>query len=376
MRRSKFLLALVYLSLIACTKQGDSGTPTAAGAKPPEEQVLNLYIWNDYLAPDTLANFEKQPGIKVHVAYFDSNDTLEARLLTGNSSFDVVLPSSPFLNRQIRSGVYQPLDKSQLPNLANLDPVIMSEVAQNDPGNRYAIVYAWGTAGIGYDRKRASAALAGFTPTTWQAVFNPLQAAKLASCGINFLDEPPGMVRLVLKALGRNPNQLTPENLAAAEVALLKVRPFVKTIDGSNYIQALANGDICITIGYNGDVVQARNRAKDAQNGIDIGYAIPDEGSVLWFDMAAIPKDAPHPANAHRFLNYLMVPQTMADITNAVGFANANSAATPLVHPMIATHAAIYPPPEQQSRLFVQSEDSPDTARAITRLWQRFKTGQ
>ncbi len=314
--------------------------------------------------------------IKVNVAYFDSNDTLEARLLTGSSAYDIVLPSSPFLQRQIRSGVYQPLDKSQLPNLANLDPAIMAEVAQNDTGNRYAIVYAWGTYGIGYDLQRVSAALAGATPTSWQTLFDPAQAAKLAACGINILDEPPGIVRVVLKFLGRNPNQLTPENLAAAQATLLKIRPYVKTIDSANYIQALANGDICISVGYNGDVVQAHNRANEAHNGIDIGYVLPNEGSLLWFDMVAIPKDAPHPANAHRFLNYLLAPQTMADITNAVGFANANRAATPLVRAAISANAAIYPSAEQQTRLFVQSEDSPQTARAITRLWQRFKTGQ
>jgi len=213
--------------------------------------------------------------------------------------------------------------------MANLDPAIMSKVAQNDPGNRYAIVYAWGTYGIGYDRQRVSEALAGNTPTTWQSVFDPTQVAKLAACGVNIVDEPSGIVRVVLKFLGRNPNVLTPETLAAAEATLLKIRPSVKTIDSANYIQALANGDICITVGYNGDVVQAHNRAKEAHNGIDIGYAVPTEGSELWLDMVAIPKDAPHPANAHRFLNYLMVPQTIADITNAVGFANANRAATP-----------------------------------------------
>ena len=359
-------LASACLVLGACGRHGSR----------EEESVLNLYIWNDYLSPDTLANFEKQSGVKVHVAYFDSNDTLEAKLLTGSSAFDVVLPSAHFLQRQIASGVYQPLDKSQLSNLPNLDPAIMSAVAQNDPGNRYTIVYAWGTGGLGYDRKRVNAALGGLTPTSWKAILDPAQAAKLAACGINILDEPPAIVRVALQYLGRNPNELTPDNLAAAESTLLNIRPYIKSIDSVNYIQALANGDICMTIGYNGDVVQARNRAHEAHNGIEVDYTLPQEGSLLWFDMVAIPKDAPHPGNAHRFLNYLMVPQTMADITNAVGFANANRAATPLVRPSITDDPAIYPPSEQRSRLVAQSADSPETARAITRLWQKFKTGQ
>ncbi len=355
----------------------DSDAPHAqSAAKSGDERALNLYIWADYMAPDTVASFEKLTGLKVRVSFFETNETLEARMLTGNSGFDVVVPTAPYLERQIRSGAYLPLDKRQLPNLVNMDPAIMARVALNDPGNEHAVVYAWGTYGIGYNVKMVAEALPNVPVNSWRLVFDPKFAARLSACGINFLDAPAGVERLVLKYLGRNPNAPSAQDLADVEQVLVKIRPYIRNIDSSIGTEALANGDICVALEYNGTVFQARHRAEDAKNGIKIAYVIPDEGSLLWFDMLAIPRNAPNVANAHRFINYLMDPQVIAHISNFIGNANANSAASPLLDPSIVADPAVYPPPDQQRRLFVQMEDSPEQSRAITRIWQRFKTAQ
>ena len=260
------------------------------------------------------------------------------------------MPSGAFLQRQIGSGAYQPLDKKRLPNLANLDTHIMSEVALNDPGNNYGVVYAWGSYGIGYNKEKLAKILPNVVPTSLSLVLDPSTAAKLVPCGVNVVDDPPGVVRLVLKYLGRDPNAVNEKNLADVEAVLTKIRPYIRTINSSTYIEALANGDICVALGYNGDMVQARKRAVEAKNGATINFVLPLEGSLLWFDMLAIPKDAPHVANAHLFINYLMNPEVMARITNFIGFANANAAAFPLIDPAIAADPAIYPPVDQRSR--------------------------
>jgi putrescine transport system substrate-binding protein len=363
------MFAIMAAVLCGCGKSG----PTADDA-----QVLNLYTWADYLAPDTLANFEKQTGIKVHVSYFDTNETLEARIMTGNSGFDVVVPTAPYLQRQILSGAYLPLDKAKLPNLGNLDPVLMAQVAANDPGNAHSVIYAWGTIGIGYNAKQVADALpeADGRRESWRLVFDPAVASRLDRCGISLIDDPAGIVRLVLKYLGRNTESPGPLDLAAAESTLLKVRPFIRTIDSVSNIEAIANGDICVAVAYNGDFVQARKRALEAKNGIQVDFLIPQEGTLLWFDMLAIPRNAAHAANAYRFINYILEPRVIADISNFTGFANPNAAALPLLDPAIAANPTVYPTPEQRRRLFVQTMDSSDQSRAITRLWQKFKTAQ
>lgn len=378
--RQLFIAALgavgaLSLGLTGCGHGGRDAESGASGTGT-DAKVVNLYIWSDYLAPDTLANFERQSGIKVHVSYFDTNETLEARILTGNSGFDVVVPTAPFMQRQIRSGAYLPLDKAALPNLVNLDAASMAKVALNDPGNEHGVIYAWGTYGIGYNIGKLADVLPHQPVDSWRLLFDPAYAAKLSTCGINILDAPAGVVRLVLRYLGRDPNAPTDEDLAAAESVLLKIRPYVRTIDSQLQIEAIANGDICVALAYNGDFVQARNRAREAKNGIQIGYSIPKEGSLLWFDMLAIPRDAPHVTNALALVNYLLSPRTIADISNSTGFANANVAATPLMNPSITRDPIIYPPEDQRQRLFVETEDPPERARAITRLWQKFKTGQ
>jgi len=378
------ILRAIALSVPACLLCACHGAATGSGSVPagtagPADaaaNVVNLYTWADYLAPDTIANFEKQTGIKVHVTLFDTNEVLESRVLTGNSGFDVVVPTAPFFERQIRSGAYQPLDRSQLPNLVNMDPAIMASVAQNDPGNAHGVVYLWGTYGIGYNEARLAAALPGVLPDSWRLIFDPAYASRLAGCGIAMLDAPAGVVRLVLAYLGRDPNRPRAQDLADVEALLVRVRPYVRSIDTTTITDLMANGDVCVALGYSGDIHQAGKRAREAGNGIRVGYSIPREGSLLWFDMLGIPRDAPHPANAHRLINYLMEPRVIADISNFLVYPSGNAAATALVDPAIRADPVVYPSPETRRRLFVQSQDPPDQARAITRLWQKFKTGE
>jgi putrescine transport system substrate-binding protein len=368
------LCALASLAM-GCGGPDSGARNTQSGGPGDDGKVLNLYTWSDYLAPDTIATFEKRTGVKVHVGFFDTNETLESRVLTGHSGFDVVVPTAPYFQRQIRSGAYLSLDKTKLPNLVNLDSAIMSRVALNDPGNAHGVVYAWGTYGIAYNEKIAQL-LPNDPLDSWRLVFDPKFAAKLATCGINFLDAPAGVERLVLKYLGKDPNAPSAQDFAAVEAVLNGIRPYIRTIDSAIDIEALANGDICVSLTYNGTFVQARNRAREAKNGIALKYMIPKEGSLLWFDMLAIPKDAPHPDSAHLFINYLMDPRVIAHISDYIGNANANSVATPLLEKATASDTAIYPSSADEQRLFVQTEDPPEQLRTITRIWQKFKTAQ
>lgn len=370
------MIVAMGVSIAGCGRSASGTHNVRSAQKHDETNVLNFYNWSDYIAPDTVASFEKETGIKVRLSYFDTNETLEGQILTGHSGFDVVVPTAPFLQRQIRGGAYLPLDKKQLPNLVNLDPAMMARVALNDPGNAHAVVYLWGTYGIVYNKMRVAEALPGVPLNSWRLIFDPQFASKLAKCGISTLDAPAGVVRLVLRYLGKDPNAASPQDLAEVETVLAKIRPYIRTIDSSNIIETMANGDSCIALGYEGDFYQARRRAKESKNGIALDYLIPDEGSLLWFDLLAIPKDAPNVANAHRFINYLMDPRVIANISNFLGYANANAAASPLLDASIVADPAVYPPPDRQRRLFVQTEDSPERMRAITRLWQKFKTGQ
>ncbi len=379
-RRMAILALGCVLTLSACgDRKSDpgsaSGSPagsgTAAGGK-----VLNLYIWSDYLAADTLSNFEKQTGIKVHVAYFDTNETLETKLLAGSSGYDVVVPTASYFERQIKAGVYLTLDKSKLPNLKNMDPQLMSKVALHDPDNAHGIIYTWGTNGIGYNEKMVKALMPDAPLDSWRLVLDPAVTSKVAKCGISVLDSPAEMLRAVYNYLGKDPNSQNAGDLVLAEAVLSKIRPYIHNINSSEYIEALANGDLCIAVGYNGDVMQARDRAREANKGIEVKYFVPKEGSILWFDMLAIPKDAPNPDSAYAYLNYIMTPQVIADISNFKRYANGNIASQPLVLDSVKNDPGIYPPPEQRQKLAVQLADSADQTRAITRVWQKFKTGQ
>jgi putrescine transport system substrate-binding protein len=383
-RRTAILALGCALLMSACGggKSGTEGAATVAASSAPGSsgapdsgKVLNLYIWSDYLAPNALPDFERQTGIKVHVSYFDTNETLETRLLAGHSGFDVVVPTASYFERQIKAGVYLTLDKSKLPNLKSMDAQLMSRVALHDPDNAHGVIYTWGTNGIGYNEKMIKALLPDAPVDSWRMVFDPAVASKIAKCGISVLDSPAEMVRVVLSYLGRDPNSQKPEDLAAGEAALGKIRPYIRNINSSEYIEALANGDICLAVGYNGDVLQARDRARDANKGIDIQYVVPKEGSILWFDMLAVPKDAPDPDSAYAFLDYMMTPQVAADVSDFRRYATANAAAERLVQAAVRDDPGIYPPKELRQKLAVQLADSPDQTRAITRVWQKFKTG-
>jgi putrescine transport system substrate-binding protein len=373
------LACTVLLSACGGDKSGGEGSGGEAASKSAgvgDGKVLNLYIWSDYLAPNALSDFEKQTGIKVNVAYFDTNETLETRLLAGHSGFDIVVPTASYFERQIKAGVYLTLDKTKLPNLKNMDPKLMAKVALHDPDNAHGVIYTWGTNGIGYNEKMVKALMPDAPLDSWRLVFDPAVAAKLAKCGISVLDSPAEMLRAVLSYLGRDPNSQKAEDLEAGGATLDKIRPYIRNINSSEYIEALANGDLCLAVGYNGDVLQARDRAREANKGVEIKYMVPKEGSILWFDILAIPKDAPDAESAYAFMNYMMEPKVSADVSDFRRYATGNAAAQPLVEPAVRDDPGIYPPQELRDKLTVQLADSPDQTRAITRMWQKFKTGQ
>jgi putrescine transport system substrate-binding protein len=374
--RSGLIIAGALLSLSGCGKHEAPAGGGQADAQTKGSKVVNLYIWSDYLAPDTLSNFEKQTGIKVNVAVFDTNETLETKLLAGSSGYDVVVPTASYFERQIKAGVYKTLDKSKLPNLKSMDPQLMLLVAMHDPSNAHGVIYLWGTNGVGYNEKKVKALLPDAPLDSWKLVFDPAYASKLAKCGISILDSPAEMVRAVNSYLGKDPNSQKAEDLVEAEKVLAGIRPYIRNINSSEYIEALANGDLCVSVGYSGDMLQSRDRAREAGKGIEIKYTIPKEGTILWFDMLAMPADAPHPDAAYALMNYLMDPKVIADISNFKRFANGNAASLPMVDKSVTDDPGIYPTAETRKRLSVQLADSADQTRAITRVWQRFKTGQ
>jgi putrescine transport system substrate-binding protein len=338
---------------------------------------LAVYNWSDYIAPDTISNFEKETGIEVTYDVYDANEVLEAKLLAGHSGYDVVVPSaSPFLARQVEAHVYRRLDKAKLSNWKNLDPKILALVAAADPGNAHAAPYLWSVTGIGYNQAMVRKALGDGAPVdSWALLFDPANAKKLAACGISLLDSPEDVFPAMLSWLGRDPKSTDRGDLEAALAALEKIRPFIRKFHSSEYINDLANGDLCVSLGYSGDVIQARNRAREARNNVPIAFSAPKEGAQMAVDMMAIPADAPHPDNALRFIDYILRPAVIADITNAVSYPNPNLAATALVKPAIRNDPQVYPPEAVQRRFFVVPPAPADYERARTRAWTRLKTG-
>jgi putrescine transport system substrate-binding protein len=346
------------------------------GAAAQEEKVLHVFNWSDYIAEDTVPTFEKQSGIKVTYDVFDSNDVLETRLLAGNSGFDLVVPSASFLERQIKAGVFQKIDKSQIPNLQHMDPDIMNRVGLHDPNNEYSVPYLWGTTGIGYNEDKIKKVFGDARPDSWNYIFDPKNAAKLKDCGISLLDAPDEILKIVLAWIGRDPNSQKEEDLKAAEAKLTPIRPFVRKIHSSQYIDDLANGELCIAVGWSGDILQARDRADEAGQGVKVKYAIPKEGTIVWFDMLAIPADAKHPKNAHAFINYLMEPQVAANNSNFVNYANGNGASLAMVSDEVKDDPGIYPTPEVKAKLFPSLAYGEDFQRLMNRMWTKFQTGQ
>ncbi len=375
MKSAARIAPLALLTLAALAACG-GGQPQTAAAPPAEEKALNLYIWNDYLAEDTIANFEQETGIKVTVSNYGSNEELDGKLAPGNSGYDIVVPSASSYERQIKSGYYQKLDKALLPNLSNADPDIQSRLAQHDPGNDYAVLHMWGTTGIGYNAKKIKAAMANAPLDSWKLVFDPAVARRFQKCGIAVLDSATEMFSMVLAYLGKNPNSQDPADLAAAGEAMQKFRPYLRYIDTQRMIGDLANGEICLAVGYSGDMLQARDRADENKTGQEIVYAIPKEGSIIWFDSYLIPKDAPHPKNAHAFINYMLKPEVIAAVTNTVNYANGNAAASQLVNKDVLEDPGVYPPAEVKAKLTPDLADTEETTRTMTRLWTRFTTGR
>lgn len=370
--RAAVVVAGLSVAVAACGgKKDEAARAGAAGAK-----VLNVYNWSDYIAEDTNANFEAQTGIKVNYDVFDSNEVLETKLLAGRTGYDVVVPSASFLERQIQAGVFMKLDKSKLPNLVNMDPEIMARVARHDPGNEHAVPYMWGTTGIGYNPEKVKAALGVDAIDSWSMIFEPENAQKLQSCGLTLLDAPGEVIDSALIYLGRDPNSEAPEDLAAAEELLMKIRPFVRYLHSSQYINDLANGEICVALGWSGDILQAQARGAEAATPVEVAYTIPKEGAIMWFDMLAIPADAPHPDNAHAYINYLMEPAVIAAVSNYVAYANGNLASFELIDEAVRTDPSVYPTPEVRAKLYPHLAESQEYSRLSNRAWTRFRTGQ
>jgi len=345
-----------------------------AGAQ--KQRVVNYFNWSDYQDPTVLDAFTKETGIAVRFDTFDSNDTLEAKLLAGHSGYDVVVPSAYFLARQIKAGIFRKLDKSQLQNLKYVWPEIAKQLAIYDPDNQYAVNYMWGTTGIGYNVKTVKRILGpDGAIDSWDYIFNPEKIAKFQRCGIHLLDSSDDIMSAGLHHLHLDPNSSDPSDLNKVTDLLLKIRPYVRKFHSSEYLNALATGEICLVVGFSGDVKQAQKRAAEAKGGIEIGYSIPKEGAQLWFDNLAIPKDAPDPEEAHVLINYLIRPDVAAKNTNYVSYPSGD-APSDLIDKSILEDRTVYPDSTTMAKLYTIIAHDQKTQRLINRLWTRIKTGQ
>jgi putrescine transport system substrate-binding protein len=349
-----------------------------AACSPPEQPVVHVYNWSDYISDAVIERFQEQTGIKVVYDVYDANEILEAKLLAGRSGYDVIFPTAhPFAERHIQAGLYLPLDFTQLPNRHHLDPILLQKLESVDPGTRHTVPYMWGTTGIGYNVEAVTGILGEEADLdSWSLLFDPEIAASLASCGIAVLDDEGEALAAAFLYLGIDPNTTDPEAIQAATDLFMSVRPHIRYFHASRYINDLANGDICVAHGYSGDVIQARDRAEEVGRGVEVAYAIPREGAVLWFDLMAIPVDAPHPKQAHAFIDFLMVPENIAEISNEVAYANANRAATEWVDEEIRNDPGVYPTDALRERLVTLNALPDDVQRARVRAWTQIKTGR
>jgi putrescine transport system substrate-binding protein len=362
------LLGLLALPLCGCS-------PSTPSQSTAGERVVNVYNWYDYIKPEVLRQFQMQTGIVVHYDVFDSNETLAAKLLAGHSGYDVVFPSASYLQMLQRAGAIRALDKSAVPNLANMDPVIMRDLARHDPGNAHAVAYAWGITGFAYDEAQIRTRLPQAPVDSWAMLFDPKIAAHFADCGIGLYESPAVIVPSVLAWLGEKPDSEDPKALERAAAALMAVRPFIRKIGTDSLVAQLAEGDLCLIIASNGDALQVQERVRTAGSNRSISFSIPREGAVMWIDTAAIVADAPHPDNARRFINFLMDAKVAAANTNAIHFPNGNAASQPLVQVQL-TNAVNYPRGAQAARLIPERLGSDAFVRLRTRMWTRFRTGQ
>jgi putrescine transport system substrate-binding protein len=364
---------LIRLALVAAA----CAALAPAVAQPKRERIVNVYNWSDYIAPRVVEDFTKDTGIKVRYDTFDSNDTLETKLLAGKSGYDVVVPTAYFLERQIKAGVFQKLDKEKLPNLANMWPEITQRLAAYDPGNQYAVNYMWGTTGIGYNARKAREILGpNGVIDSWDIVFKPENLAKFKDCGVHLLDSSDDVLAAALHYLGLDPNSSNEADLQKAADLIMKIRPYVRKFHSSEYLNALAAGEICLVLGFSGDIKQSQKRAAEAKNGVEIAYAIPKEGAQLWFDNLAIPRDAKNVAEVDEFINYLQRPEVAAKNTNFISYANGNLASQKFIDKTILEDKTIYPDEATMRGLYTISAHDPKTQRLINRLWTRIKTGR
>jgi len=363
------LMALAALSLAAISA---TWLPPDARA----EGELNIYNWSDYIGENTIANFEKEYNVKVRYDTYDGNETLEAKLVVGNTGYDIVFPSSSFFARQIKSGIYMKLDRSKLTNWSNLDQWVLKNQAAYDPGNAYAVPYMWGTNGFTYNVDMIKERLPEAPVDSLRMMFDPEVVAKFQDCGVSWLDSPEDVFPLALAYMGKDPLSQNPDDIVAATDMLMKARPYIRLFDSQQYLNSLPNSDICMAMTWSGDYAVAATRAEEAGLKINLTYTVPKEGSNIWFDAMLIPKDAPHPDNALLFLNYMLRPDVIAECTNYTYYANGNQASRKLVLPEILEDPAIYPDAETQKRMFPSVVRDEAVQRVITREWTRLKTGQ
>jgi putrescine transport system substrate-binding protein len=358
---------LLIASVLTCSAQ--------IAVAAAEEKVVHVLNWSDYIDEQVLTNFTDATGIKVVYDVFDSNEVLEAKLLAGGSGYDVVVPSASFLARQIQAGVFQKLDKSKLSNIGNMWDDVEERVAQFGPLNDYSVNWHWGTTGIGYNEGMINERMENAPTDSLAMIFDPDVISKFADCGVHFLNAPTEIIPAALLYIGEDPKSTDTEVIKKAEGVLAKVRPYIQKFHSSQYIDSLANGDICLVIGWSGDIFMAQYAAWDAENGVEIVYEIPKEGAVIWFDQLAIPKDAPHPDNAHKFINWTMIPEQIAIATNYVWFANGNLASQPLLDEELLNDPAVYPTPEVLAGLYTVPTYDAATQRVLTRTWTKITTG-
>ncbi|WP_206659531.1 polyamine ABC transporter substrate-binding protein [Hansschlegelia zhihuaiae] len=349
----------------------------ALGVGQALAKEVRVYNWSDYIDDQILKDFEAETGIKVVYDVFDSNEILETKLLTGKTGYDVVVPSATFLSRQIKAGVFQKLDKSKLPNLSNAWPEIYQRIAKYDPDNAYSINYMWGTTGIGYNVAKIKKAFPDAPLDSWKLVYDPENLKKLKGCGVMFLDSPEDLMPSVLVYLGMSPDWSNVKNVEKAAEHLAKLKPYITKFHSSEYINALANGNICVTVGYSGDILQAKSRAEEAGKGVEVAYSIPNEGAQLWFDQMAIPADAPNLEEAYAFLNYMLKPEVAAKASNFVQYANGNLKSQEFLDKEVKDNPEVYPSPEVFAKLYTMPtiEDS-KIQRALTRAWTKAKSGR
>lgn len=349
----------------------------AAPLAQAQERVVNVFNWNDYIDPYMVQRFTRETGIRVRYDIYDSLETLEGRLSAGRSGYDIVVPTSePTFSRLARAGAFRPLDRALIPNLRNLDPALQREVASADPENRFGALYLWGSIGMGINPERIRALSPEAPLDSLRLLFDPAEARKLQRCGITMMDSASDVIPTVLRYLGKDPNSTSAEDLREVERTLLAVRPFIRTFSTGGTIEALAGGQSCLAFAYSGDAIQASVRAREANRGVTVQYVAAKEGAQLWFDLLAIPADAPNAENAHAFINFLLQPDVMAAITTHVRYPNGVPASRALVAPEIANDPAVFPTDEIRARFFTIGPVPQAAERARNRVWARFKAGR